>query len=80
MAGVIPAGRGEDVAVRVHIRVLLLGAELHSCGLLGTLPPRTGDQTRPRLQNCPLELLDAGKNTQISQTLTAACLTYLKTP
>lgn len=28
LAGVLPAGRGEDVAVRVHIHILLLGASV----------------------------------------------------
>lgn len=42
-AGVFPAGRGEDVAVRVHIHILLLSqADLQNPGLFWTVPPLTG--------------------------------------
>lgn len=64
-AGVFPAGRGEDVAVRVHIHILLLSqADLQNPGLFWTVPPLTGYRTRTRLQKSPLKLLNSEKITK----------------
>lgn len=50
LAGVFPAGRGEDVAVRVHIHILLLGASVpgRPAQIWSVLDGSAADRTHPR--------------------------------